>query len=128
MRRAALIIAALFFSWGLSPARGQTVTEAGLRWEQTPAPADFARFYPQAALERGISGRVVLDCRVVTGAKVACGILEEDPAGFGFGASALRISPRFQVGLEAADGGPVLGRRLRIPISFRVEDAPALAH
>lgn len=52
-------------------------------------------------------------------------MVSETPPDYGFGQAALRLSQTFQMQPKIADGTPVAGGTVRIPIVFRVpEDAP----
>lgn len=87
---------------------------------QRPDGADFERFYPRRALERGMSGNVVLDCTVASNGRLACAIASETPTGWGFGEASLRAAREFQVAPATADGHPTSGGRLRVPMSWRL--------
>lgn len=87
---------------------------------QRPSGRDFERFYPHRALERGMSGRVVLDCSVAANGRLTCAVALEDPAGWGFGDASLRAAQEFRVAPATADGRPTSGGRLRVPMIWRV--------
>ncbi len=87
---------------------------------QRPSGRDFERYFPRRALERGISGRVVLDCRVAENGGIACAVDSEDPAGWGFGDASLRAAQEFRVAPATAEGHPTSGGRLRVPMTWRV--------
>ncbi|MET0182079.1 MAG: energy transducer TonB [Caulobacterales bacterium] len=92
----------------------------GARWVRQPSGAEFERYYPERAAERGRSGQVILDCLVGAGGEIACAVLSETPPGWGFGAAALRISRYFEMAPQMADGQPTAGGHVRVPISFRI--------
>jgi protein TonB len=83
-------------------------------------PRDLARYYPARALSRGQEGRAVLDCVVsVTGA-LACVVVSETPASWGFGDAALRISRDYQMVPATRDGAPVEARH-RMVVPFELQ-------
>lgn len=88
---------------------------------QRPSGRDFARYFPERALQRGESGRVVLDCVVAADGRVGCNVLEESPAGWGFGDASLRAAQHFRVAPATTDGRPTSGGRLRVPMTWRAE-------
>lgn len=72
------------------------------------APSEWVRQppleYPERAQARDVRrGFVVLDCRFEQAVAVECAVVEESPAGFGFGASALRAVRR-GVAAEGVEG------------------------
>lgn len=65
----------------------------------TPPPVEWSRRppieYPERALSENIRrGRVTLTCRFEQAAPLDCIVSEETPAGYGFGAAALRAVRR----------------------------------
>lgn len=82
---------------------------------------DWEREYPQAAKLQGLSGRAVLRCTSNSeGLMRDCIVLEETPAGAGFGADAIRLA----VGRRATrdqGGPPVVGGTFTMPYNFRHE-------
>jgi TonB family protein len=90
-----------------------------VRWVRAPGARDFARHYPERALEQEQSGRVVLDCVASASGSLSCSIAEEDPRGWGFGAAAMSIARQARIEPTAADGSSVAGRHVRLPLSFR---------
>jgi hypothetical protein len=55
------------------------------------------RFYPDRAMRRLVSGRVLMEC-LSTDGSVACTVVSETPQDDGFGAASLRLSKRFSLG------------------------------
>lgn len=93
-------------------------------WTRRPSGTDLARFYPDEALGRGISGRATISCLVqATGRLADCEVISEYPRGAGFGQATVRVLER---GLEmgASDGGPLperaAGARVEIPLTWAV--------
>jgi len=75
--------------------------------------------WPLAALLKRVSGRVVVDCVVTKEAKLdPCVVLEEQPAGWGFGQAALNFVATFRMTPMTRDGEPVGGAHLRVPVDF----------
>lgn len=80
--------------------------------------------YPERALSRGIeSGRVQVMCVArSSGSLESCSILREEPAGAGFGSSALRTVRRKQVAPAMVDGRPI-DDLIATVVNFRLETA-----
>ncbi|WP_395647559.1 TonB family protein [Terricaulis sp.] len=89
-------------------------------WAERPTAADYMRYYPREAFERGVSGRAVLDCIVAAAGHLDCTVVEETPEGHAFGEAALRVSRHFRMAPTTREGEPTLGGRTRIPIRFNV--------
>ena len=83
-----------------------------------PTPGDAkskgpARYYPERAMRANLSGKVVMDCLVLTGGTLAdCKLVSETPEGYGFGESALKMSVLFKM-----KGGEC--SRVQVPVSFK---------
>lgn len=68
------------------------------RWVRKPTDYDLAPFFPRAARTTSTSGVAALACRVRRSTEVErCRVLAERPAGFGFGAAAVKASRIFRV-------------------------------
>lgn len=99
-------------------------------WTALPSGASMAGAFPAAARTAGIAGgRVTMDCLVVEGGRVEdCSVLSEDPAGYGFGAAALSLTPGFRMSVWTMEGLPTVGGRITIPLRYQnptAETAPA---
>lgn len=89
-------------------------------WLERPDGRQYSEHYPERALEREREGRVVLDCVVDSGGRLACSVASEEPSGWGFGNAAIRISRYFRMAPMTVDGRPTDGGRVRVPIAFRL--------
>jgi len=108
----------------LAPAPGAPAAPAVItrpRWIERPNGADFARYFPERALDRGVSGKVVLDCLVGADGSIRCTVASETPARYGFGEAALAISRYFRMAPQLEDGRPSEGGRVQVPLQFRAD-------
>lgn len=96
-----------------------TLEISDVDWIREPNARDFARFFPDEALDSGQSGRVVLDCVIVGNGRLDCSVAQESPQGFGFGRAAMGISRQLRVQPTMPDGSSASGRHLRLPLNFR---------
>jgi len=88
-------------------------------WVREPSARDFARYFPDDALDEGQSGNVTLSCIVGGSGRLACSVASESPSGYGFGNAAIGISRQLRVRTTLPDGSSAEGRELRLPLSFR---------
>ncbi|MDX5329883.1 MAG: energy transducer TonB [Pseudomonadota bacterium] len=103
------------------PPRPSVITNPD--WARLPSGEDVARYYPDRAQRMGAEGRVVLSCSVTArGTLENCSVVEESPTGQDFGSAALRMTRLFRMRPRTADGQPVEGGTVRIPISFRLPE------
>jgi TonB family protein len=115
---AALSLGGACAAWAANPAAPGLVTQPD--WAQRPTGEDVARYYPAQAVKLGVSGGATIGCRVSqTGRLEHCAVLGEDPAQYGFGPAALKLSRHFQMRPMSRDGAPTSGGEVRIPILFR---------
>ena len=90
-------------------------------WTRSPE-IDFASLYPaQARAAKVATGRGLVDCTVGTdGGLTACTVVEEQPAGLGFGKAALTMASGMALNRWGRDGASTVGARVRAPI--RIDD------
>uniref|UniRef100_UPI002FDA61A5 energy transducer TonB n=1 Tax=Phenylobacterium sp. TaxID=1871053 RepID=UPI002FDA61A5 len=101
------------------PPRPSVITNPD--WARVPSGEEVARYYPDRAQRMGAEGRVVLSCSVTArGTLEGCSVVEETPSGQDFGNAAMRMTRLFRMRPRTADGQPVEGGTVRIPISFRL--------
>lgn len=93
--------------------------ESAPRWERRPVGRDLARHYPRDQLLAGVSGDVMLGCRIRANRTLDCQVLEEEPRGVGFGPAAIRVSREFLLSANWF-GQPGLAEndRITLPIRF----------
>ena len=88
-------------------------------WVEKPTGNDVRDLYPKAAEKAGVEGMVVISCRVRRdGGLRDCRVRKQDPAQYGFGEAALKMSRRFRMKTTDADGHPTAGAGVNIPIKF----------
>lgn len=92
-------------------------------WRRGPGGRQIGAYYPEKAAERELPGRAGIKCTVdPLGELNDCKVVEEFPAGLGFGAAALRMSKSYVMRPLGRDGQPVGGGFVRIPIQFSIGD------
>jgi TonB family protein len=88
-------------------------------WVRQPSAKQYIEAWPTEAYRRGLDGRAVLTCEVSTeGGLRRCKVMEETPAGMGFGPAALNLSSAFRMTPGIRDGRPVV-TTVTVPIAFR---------
>lgn len=117
-------IAFVFDSDMLDPAK-RVVGKAS--WAKLPSGGDVAAGYPVAAAKAGVrSARVVMLCEIGEQGRLAgCSADSEEPGGHGFAASAIAMSPLFQVKPWSDEGLPMIGGKIRVPIRFQIPEPAA---
>lgn len=94
-------------------------------WAERPNGYDIARVYPRDAERTRMGGTAELGCKVLASGRLGeCQVLAEQPAGWDFGAAALKLSPRFRMKPTTRDGAPTAGGSVRIPIRFQIMTQP----
>lgn len=88
------------------------------KWAATPAAADFQATIPKH--EGGPNAiRVTLVCDVQAGGVLSgCAVDREEPAGQGFGQGVLALASKFKVEPWSAEGLPVVGSKVRVPVRY----------
>lgn len=116
MRNIIAGVAAGFAVAGSAPEGGSTAPG----WLSRPSPDAVLRYYPDEAVDRSVSGRVVVTCRTRLDTRLeGCEIVEEYPVGMGFGDAAIRMAEaEFRMKPATVDGKPVAGSAVRIPINL----------
>lgn len=92
--------------------------ETATDWLKGPTPEDLMTVWPREALKKGFGGRATIACQVsLQGALRDCSVESETPAGSGFGAAAIALTPQFLMKPATRDGQPVVSAVL-IPVIF----------
>ena len=87
-------------------------------WLRQPSGDQLSRAYPDRALEAGVSGSAVLNCRVETSGRVSdCAVVSETPGNQGFGRAAMGLSRYFQLNPRTVNGAAE-GSRVNIGLRF----------
>lgn len=104
-----------------SATAGKMPTIINPDWAHRPTGEDMARYYPDRAQRMEVAGRATISCVVnARGALEACSIVSEDPADYGFGEAALKLSRLFRMKPTTLDGTPSDGGVITLPIIFQV--------
>jgi len=90
-------------------------------WKRQPTGAIIESVMPKRAIEQGVDGKATIECSVSElGLLGNCKLVSEAPPGYGFGAAALAMAPFFQMTPLMADGKPVAGGTVTIPINWKL--------
>ena len=94
----------------------------GFRYVSRPTSADLLAAYPAQALAAGMPGYTLTECLIQpSGRFTDCFVVEERPAGRGFGAASVAIMAKFQVGKAHSNAVmPEQAARVRIPIHWKL--------
>jgi TonB family protein len=93
-------------------------------WARLPDAEELDKAF--ANVKAGDPVRVMMECQVVArGAVEGCRVESEAPAGAGVAAAALALAPGFRLTPWTAEGLPVIGASVRIPLRYqaRAEEA-----
>ncbi|HWE46163.1 MAG TPA: energy transducer TonB [Caulobacteraceae bacterium] len=94
-------------------------------WMAEPSFADLAKTYPQAALEKGASGRTEFSCELDDDGRLShCNLAKETPGGLGFGEASLTLADKFRMKPEAVKAYQARGRRVSVPIHWAMISSP----
>ena len=87
-----------------------------------PSNKELAAAFPRAARTAGIGQtRSALECTVAAnGSLTNCKVVSEAPAGYNVAVGAMQLAPRYRVSQWSSDGLPVVGSRVRVPISYNL--------
>jgi hypothetical protein len=89
-------------------------------WSNLPSADALAMAYPGRAQKEHVDGWAVLRCAErADGRLVGCVVRSEGPFGFGFGAAALTLAPRIDLGGCADDPDRVIRHGVEVPVHFR---------
>jgi hypothetical protein len=97
-------------------------------WLNRVDPNSAAKLFPAAAATAGIkTGLATVLCVVKhDGGLTDCAVVSEQPAGLGFGDAALQIAGVMKMNPWTAQGDPVDGARIRLPVRLELPgNAPA---
>ncbi len=85
-------------------------------WLRTPSGEDVLRVFPRQALVRKIAGQVDLRCRIMaSGDLERCNVLDETPAGWGFGPAAQSLASQYRVSMRGRLH-PEAGSWITVPV------------
>ena len=90
-------------------------------WARKPSGDDMARYYPDGAQRRNISGRATISCTVTAkGTLETCSVKSETPADYGFGEAAVLLSRLYRMKPRTLDGEAIDGGQVDVPLVFQV--------
>jgi len=100
-----------------APQPSATTTADNPRWLKRPSGDDIAAAFPDRAAARNISGRAMVRCLAASDGRLKdCHVVDEAPGNMGFGAAALRLTPKFLLApMKMLEGSTV-----SIPIRFTI--------
>ncbi|CAN7587892.1 energy transducer TonB [Phenylobacterium sp. LjRoot164] len=118
----AVFLGGLMFACCAAPGLAQDQGRvAEPEWAMLPSGADFAEAFPAVAMALDLEGFARIDCHVdANGVLGRCRVLEESPAGLGFGQAAKSMAAKFKMKPKRVDGVAVAGGEVAIPIRFRL--------
>jgi TonB family protein len=92
--------------------------DSRLDWAKKPTSDQMWAVLPKLASEEGVGGKTSLRCTVSTeGALRDCAVEWEQPAGYGFGMAALKLTDQFRM-KPAMRGGRAVEDEVSLPIHF----------
>ena len=98
-------------------------------WLRHVNPDAVVKLFPSAAAKAGFkSGIATVDCTVQhDGSLKDCNVTSEEPGGLGFGEAALQIAGVMAMNPWTAEGTPVDGARIRLPVRLELPGAASPA-
>jgi TonB family protein len=112
-------LAAIVLLQATAVARAPASTTDLPAWQKGPTPAEMNAVYPPAAAKANLAGSATVECTVdASGLLADCAVVGESPAGSGFGAAAMALSPKFQMPLKSPSGASMVGRTVRFPVRW----------
>ena len=112
-------LAAILLLQATAAARAPATTTDLPAWQKGPTPAEMNAVYPPAAAKANLAGSATVECTVdASGLLADCAVVGEAPAGSGFGAAAMALSPKFQMPLKSPSGASMVGRTVRFPVRW----------
>jgi hypothetical protein len=107
----------------LPPAPGDERVIHAPRWITGVDPKSVPKLFPPEAVAQGLTtGRGVARCTVgADGVLTACAPEPADPDGLGFSEAAVRLASGMKMNLWSADGAPVEGGVVHIPIRLNLK-------
>ena len=129
-----LSLGAACAAWAAAPKAPVLITQPD--WIAKPTGADIERLYPAQALKQGVTGKVVMTCRIDGSGKLQrCALNdvavtgENLPVGpnadLGFGAATLKLAEIFQMKPASKDGVATAGAEVRIPVRWGLPQSAA---
>jgi len=105
--------------------KARKLTQA--RWITTLDASKVQAVFPKQAADSGVkAGMGMADCLITADGHLAeCKVAKEEPAGLGFGQSALLVAAIMQLNPWTDDGRPVGGARIKLPIRFGLAPEPS---
>lgn len=89
-------------------------------WSARPRADDYAWLYPRNAWFAEVEAQVVLNCIAQSDGGVACVAKDDGMPQYDFEQAARNLSTRFRLAPLTRDGVPIVGKRLVVSISFRL--------
>ncbi len=108
-----------------APSARAEVADTKADWLKQPTSADVLGVWPMGAWRKSLSGSAKISCQVsVHGALMGCTVASETPAGEGFGAAAIALTPQFLMKPATRDGRPIVST-VNIPVNFKMPSDPS---
>jgi TonB family protein len=114
---------------GAALAQTTDVNDPILVYRSRPSIETMMENYPNTAYGDRREGYAELCCLVRENGTLACAVIGESPAGYGFGEAARRVASEIRLTEQSAIAVRQRGQPLRVPINFRqarFEPAPRL--